>query len=51
VPVMFAGAGLTSKTVSRAITPYDIAPTLANYFGIKQPSAAIGKPLAEVLGN
>jgi len=51
VPVMFAGAGLKPKTVSRAITPYDIAPTLANYFGIKQPSAAIGKPLAEVLGN
>ncbi len=51
VPVMFAGAGLTAKTVSRAITPYDVAPTLANYLGIKQPSAAIGKPLAEVLGN
>ena len=26
-------------------------PTLANYLGVKQPSAAIGKPLAEVLGN
>jgi len=51
VPVMFAGAGLEPATLSRAITPYDIAPTLANYLGIKQPSAAIGKPLAEVLGN
>ena len=51
VPVMFAGAGLEPATLSRAITPYDIAPTLANYLGIKQPSAAIGKPLAEVVGN
>jgi predicted AlkP superfamily pyrophosphatase or phosphodiesterase len=50
VPVMFAGAGLEPKTVSRAITPYDIASTLANYLGVKQPSGAIGKPLPEVLG-
>jgi phosphoglycerol transferase MdoB-like AlkP superfamily enzyme len=51
VPVMFAGAGLEPATLSRAITPYDIAPTLANYLGIKQPSAAIGKPLVEVIGK
>ena len=51
VPVMFAGAGLKPATSSRAITPYDIAPTLANYLGIKQPSAAIGEPLREVLGH
>jgi hypothetical protein len=51
VPVMFAGAGLRPATVSRAITPYDIAPTLADYLGSKQPSAAIGVPLPEVLGD
>ena len=51
VPVMFAGAGVKSATLGRAITPYDIAPTLANYLGIRQPSATIGKPLLEVLGN
>ena len=51
VPVIFAGAGLPSKTISRSITPYDIAPTLANYVGVKPPSAAIGNPLIEVLGN
>jgi len=51
VPVMFAGAGLQPATVGRAITPYDIAPTLANYLGIKQPSAAIGVPLVEVVGD
>lgn len=51
VPVIFAGAGLRPKTISRSITPYDIAPTLANYLGVKPPSAAIGNPLPEVLGN
>jgi arylsulfatase A-like enzyme len=49
VPVMFAGAGLPAATVARAITPYDIAPTLANYLGVKQPSGAIGVPLVEVV--
>ncbi|KPK52807.1 MAG: alkaline phosphatase [Thiotrichales bacterium SG8_50] len=51
VPVMFAGAGLQPKTISRLITPYDIAPTLSAYLGVKPPSAAIGNPLPEVLGN
>jgi predicted AlkP superfamily pyrophosphatase or phosphodiesterase len=49
VPVMFAGAGLKSATVSRPVTPYDIAPTLANYLGVKPPSGSIGEPLVEVL--
>ena len=51
VPVMFAGAGLPSLSTSRAVTPYDIAPTLSRYLGIKPPSAAIGEPLHEVLGH
>jgi hypothetical protein len=49
VPVIFAGAGLEPQRVTREITPYDIASTLANYLGIKSPSAAIGNPLIEVL--
>jgi len=49
VPVIFAGAGLSSVTVSRPVTPYDVAPTLAAYLGIKPPSGAIGIPLPEVL--
>jgi len=49
VPVMFAGARLAPRTVSRPITPYDVAPTLANYLGVKPPSASIGSPLAEVV--
>jgi len=51
VPVMFAGAGLQPRTLSRPVTPYDIAPTLAAWLGVKPPSGAIGTPLPEVLGN
>ena len=49
VPVMFAGAGIQKASVSRAVTPYDIAPTLANYLGVKLPSGAVGTPLVEVM--
>jgi predicted AlkP superfamily pyrophosphatase or phosphodiesterase len=51
VPVIFAGAGLEAATVSRPVTPYDVAPTLANYLGVKPPSGAIGNPLGEVVGD
>jgi predicted AlkP superfamily pyrophosphatase or phosphodiesterase len=51
VPVIFAGAGLKPATVSRSITPYDVAPTLAGYLGIKPPSAAIGNPLPEITAD
>jgi len=50
VPVIFAGAGLKGARVSRAVTPYDIAPTLAAYLEVKPPSGAFGETLAEVLG-
>jgi len=51
VPVIFAGAGLPAAKVSRLITPYDIAPTLAAYLKVKTPSGAVGMPLQEVLGQ
>jgi len=51
VPVIFAGTNLRAAKVSRSITPYDIAPTIANYLGINSPSGAIGIPLLEVLGK
>jgi len=51
VPVIFAGAGLEAATVSRPVTPYDVAPTLSNYLGVKPPSSAIGNPLVEVVGD
>ena len=49
VPVIFAGAGLESRMVSRPVTPYDIAPTLSALLGIREPAASIGVPLPEVL--
>ena len=49
VPVIFAGTGLPALKVSRSVTPYDIAPTLAAYIGVKPPSGAIGITLPEVL--
>ena len=50
VPVLFAGAGLKPQTVSRPVTPYDIACTLSAFVGAKPPSASIGNPLREVVG-
>jgi len=51
VPLIFAGAGLSAAKVSRPVTPYDVAPTLAAYLGVKPPSGTIGMPLPEVLGE
>jgi arylsulfatase A-like enzyme len=48
---MFAGAGLKQHAVSRQVTPYDIAPTLAAYLGIKPPSGSVGEPLVEVVAD
>jgi len=48
VPVIFAGNGITAKTISRPVTPYDIATTLANKLGLEAPSGAVGEPLQEV---
>jgi arylsulfatase A-like enzyme len=49
VPVIFAGAGVPPGRVARAVTPYDVAPTLSAYLGIIPPSGASGNPLPEVL--
>jgi predicted AlkP superfamily pyrophosphatase or phosphodiesterase len=48
VPVIFAGNGLEAARVDRAVTPYDIAPTLSAYLGVKPPSGAVGEVLTEV---
>ena len=51
VPVIFAGAGLEPRRVSRPVAPYDIAATLAVYLGIVPPPKCIGEALPEVLGR
>lgn len=49
VPILFAGPGIPNLKVGRRVAPYDIAPTLANYLGIKPPSGSVGEVLAEVV--
>jgi predicted AlkP superfamily pyrophosphatase or phosphodiesterase len=49
VPIFFAGGKLEPQTISRRVSPTDIAPTIAAYLGIKHPSGSVGTPLAEVL--
>jgi len=49
VPVFVAGAGLPAMTVSRPVTPYDIAATTAAWLGMKPPSGSIGVVLQEVM--
>ncbi len=39
------------RQVSRAVTPYDIAPTIANYLGITQPTGTTGEVLKEVVSH
>lgn len=48
VPVIFAGFDIPKQKISRAITPYDVAPTLSNKLGITLPSGATGEVLEEV---
>jgi len=48
VPVVFAGGKLKPARVSREVTPYDIAATMANILGIEPPSGSIGEVLYEV---
>lgn len=49
VPIIFAGAGLSGRTVDRPVRPVDVAPTLASALGIRPPSSTSGEPLVEVL--
>jgi predicted AlkP superfamily pyrophosphatase or phosphodiesterase len=51
VPIMFAGPGIGSKTIDRAVGPEDIAATVATYLGIPAPSGSVGEALFEVTSN
>ncbi|MCP4466292.1 MAG: alkaline phosphatase family protein [Halieaceae bacterium] len=48
VPVVFVGSDVKPARVSRAVTPYDIASTMANILGIEAPSGSVGEVLVEV---
>ena len=49
VPIFFAGHNVPAQTITRAVSPSDIAATIATYLKIKFPSGSIGNPLEEVL--
>jgi len=49
VPVVFAGPGISARTIVRRIETVDVAPTIAAYLRIKPPSGSRGNPLAEVM--
>ena len=49
VPIVFAGNGVKAARVSRAVTPYDIASTMASILEIEAPSGSVGEALFEVL--
>ncbi len=51
VPLLFVGPGIERQTISRRVAPRDLAPTLANYLGIKPPSGSSGEALSEVTKN
>lgn len=52
VPVLFAGPGISNKTINRPIAPVDVVATLAMYLGTNLPTGAVGSPLDEILeGN
>jgi predicted AlkP superfamily pyrophosphatase or phosphodiesterase len=49
VPIFFAGHNVPAQLVTRRVATTDVAPTIAAYLEIKQPSGAVGNPLDEVL--
>ena len=49
VPLLFLGPGIEPGVVARKVSPRDLAPTLANYLGIKPPSGSSGEVLAEAI--
>lgn len=48
VPVFFSGPGIPRKVVYRAVSPLDIAVTVALKLGIEAPSASSGTVMTEV---
>jgi arylsulfatase A-like enzyme len=51
VPLIFAGPGISPKTVYRRVAPRDVAPTLSAIIGVLPPSGSVGEVLPEVLGR
>ena len=50
VPIVFAGASIPARIVSRPVRTVDVAATLAACLGTEPPSRLAGQPLREVVG-
>ncbi len=48
VPIVFWGAGISAKQISRVVHTVDVAPTIARVLGIAPPSSVDGRPLKEI---
>jgi predicted AlkP superfamily pyrophosphatase or phosphodiesterase len=48
VPIVFAGAGIEAKKVTRKVYTVDVARSLSAYIGTKPPSGAAGQVLTEL---
>lgn len=51
VPLVLRGFGIRGGTYERAVSPADIAPTIARVLGIEQPSGCEGEPLVEAISR
>lgn len=49
VPVVFAGMKLSKRTITRAVSTLDIAPTISTMLNLRFPSGATGEPLEEII--
>jgi phosphopentomutase len=51
VPLIIMGRGFRPGKYTQAATPADLASTLAQVLNVQAPSCAVGRVLAEALGN
>ncbi|MEP3280459.1 MAG: alkaline phosphatase family protein [Stappiaceae bacterium] len=49
VPIIFSGPGIKPGRIARRVETVDVAPTIAAYLRVKQPSGSRGQLLSEVL--
>jgi predicted AlkP superfamily pyrophosphatase or phosphodiesterase len=48
VPVIWMGPGIEPGRIARRVETVDVAPTIAAYLGVKYPSGARGRAMAEI---
>ena len=51
IPLIFMGTGVKKGESNKPYFMTDIAPTLAQFLKIENPSGCIGNPITEVLGK